>query len=314
MNMVYQYIFGPIPSRRLGVSLGIDLVPLKTCSFNCIFCECGKTTDLTIERRKYFPTMAIIKEVDDYLSGRPELDYITFSGSGEPTLHSGIGKIAHHIKSNYPEYKLALLTNGSLLWDESVRKDLLEMDVIIPSMNGISEQIFMKINRPHPSLSCAQVVKGLKALRSEYTGEIWLEIFIIPGLNDTEEELDLMKSAIREICPDKVQLNALDRPGVVDWITVPSFSGMERIIELLDYHDIEVVSSIASRSEIQGIPGDVVEEILMTIRRRPCTVSDLSRICNLKPTEIIKHIEVLLEKGEIVAKNEKRGVFYSINK
>lgn len=312
--MGYRYIFGPVPSRRLGVSLGIDLVPLKTCSFNCIFCECGRTTNLTIERKEFFPTSAILEEIDSYLSGAPNLDYITFSGSGEPTLHTGIGRIARYIKSNYPEYKLALLTNGSLLWDRNLRSDLLELDVIIPSLNAISEKIFMKINRPHPSLSSSEILTGQIELRKEYSGEIWIEIFIIPGLNDTEEELDLLKYAIREIRPERVQLNALDRPGVVDWITVPSSSDMEKIRERLDYHDIEIVSSIASRSEIPVISGDVIEEILMTIRRRPCTITDLSRICNLRATEISKNIDILLEKGEIVAKKERRGIFYSYKK
>lgn len=312
--MDYQYLFGPVPSRRLGVSLGIDLVPLKTCSFNCIFCECGKTTDLTIERKEYFPTETILKELDNYLSKKPELDFITFSGSGEPTLHTGIGRIARHIKSNYPDYKLALLTNGSLLWDKNLRSEVMGIDVIIPSLNAVSEKIFTKINRPHPSLSSAKIINGLIELRKEFMGEIWLEIFIIPGLNDTNEELDLLKSAIHKIRPEKVQLNALDRPGVVDWITVPSYSDMERIRDNLDYHDVEIVSSIYSRAEIPGITGDVTEEILMTIRRRPCTISDLSRICNLRATEVSKNIDILVEKGEITAKKEKRGIFYSCKK
>ena len=308
--MGYQYLFGPVPSRRLGVSLGIDLVPHKTCSFNCIYCECGKTTDLTTERAEFYPTDAIIREIDDYLSNQPNLDFITFSGSGEPTLHSGIGRIARHIRENFPEYRMALLTNGSLFTDPAVRAEAADIHVIVPSLDAVSESVFQKIDRPCPSVTAAAVISGLRSLRKEFSGEIWLEIFIIPGLNDTDEELLFLRDAIAEIRPDRVQLNALDRPGIADWITVPTAEEMERIADSLGFPGIEVVGGLSSRSDIASFSQDVHESILGTIRRRPCTMDDLSRILGLHPNEIRKYTDTLLAEGLIGEKTEERGTFF----
>ncbi|KAF1076637.1 radical SAM protein [Methanogenium sp. MK-MG] len=308
--MGYQYLFGPVPSRRLGVSLGIDLVPHKTCSYNCIYCECGKTTDLTTERTEYYPMEAIIREIDDYLSTDPKLDFITFSGSGEPTLHSGVGRIARHIRETFPEYRMALLTNGSLFSDPAVRAEVASVHVIVPSLDAVSESVFEKIDRPCSSIMAADVIAGLVSLRNEFTGEIWLEIFIIPGLNDTDEELLFLRDAIAEIRPDRVQLNALDRPGIADWITVPTAEEMERIAASLGFPGVEVVGGLPSRSDIASFSQDVRESIIGTIRRRPCTMDDLSRILGLHPNEIRKYTDTLIAEGQIGEKAEERGTFF----
>ena len=308
--MGYQYLFGPVPSRRLGISLGIDLVPPKTCSYNCIYCECGKTTNLTTEQTEYYPTDAIIREIDDYLSTSPHLDFITFSGSGEPTLHSGIGEIARHIRERFPEYRIALLTNGSLFADPGIRAEVAEIDVIVPSLDAVSESIFLKIDRPSNSITATHVRDGLVALRKEFKGEIWLEIFIVPGLNDTDEELLFLRDAIEEIRPERVQVNTLDRPGIVDWITVPTAEEMERITSALGFPGIEVVEALSSRSDIASFSQDVRESILGTIRRRPCTIDDLSRVLGLHANEVRKYIDPLLAEGSITEEREARGIFY----
>lgn len=308
--MGYQYLFGPVPSRRLGVSLGIDLVPHKTCSYNCIYCECGKTTDLTAVRSEFYPTDAIIREIDDYLSTHPHLDYITFSGSGEPTLHSGMGIIARHIRENFPEYRLALLTNGSLLTDPEVRAEAALMHVVVPSMDAVSESVFKKIDRPCSTITAADVLSGIVTFRKEFKGEIWLEIFIIPGMNDSEEELLFLRDAIAEIRPDRVQLNALDRPGLYDWITTPTKEEMEHIADALGFPGTEIVEGLPSRSDIASFSQDVRDSILGTIRRRPCTIDDLSRILGLHPNEVRKYIDPLLADGCITEERESRGIFY----
>jgi len=308
--MGYQYLFGPVPSRRLGVSLGIDLVPHKTCSYNCIYCECGKTTDLTVERSEFYPTDAIIAEIDDYLSTGPHLDFITFSGSGEPTLHSGMGTIARHIREHFPDYRMALLTNGSLLTDPAVRAEASLMHVVVPSMDAVSETVFKKIDRPYHTVTAQDVLAGLVTFREEFKGEIWLEIFIVPGLNDTDEELALLRDAIKEMRPDRVQLNALDRPGIYDWITTPTKEEMERIAGVLDFPDIEIVEGLPSRSDIASFSQDVRDSILGTIKRRPCTIDDLSRILGLHQNEVRKYIDPLLAEGLITEEREARGIFY----
>ncbi|MDD4253495.1 MAG: radical SAM protein, partial [Methanoculleus horonobensis] len=191
--MAYRHLFGPVPSRRLGISLGIDLVPHKTCSFDCIYCECGRTTDLTCERREYVPTGRVIAELDDFLAKGPDLDYITFAGSGEPTLHTGIGEIIAFIKDRYPRYRVAVLTNSALFTDPDVRAALMRADLVVPSLDAVSEEVFIKINRPSPGTTAERVLKGLLDFAREFSGEIRLEIFIVPDINDTEEELRLLQ-------------------------------------------------------------------------------------------------------------------------
>lgn len=238
--MKLQYIFGPVISRRLGLSLGIDLIPFKTCSLDCVYCECGKTNQLLIERREYVPTAEVTAELDKYLQSNPNIDYLTFSGSGEPTLHSGLGQIIDFIKENYPRYKISLLTNSTLFPQEGVIKEVKDLDLIVPSLDAVSEDIFNKINRPISGVRAAEIVKGLESLRASFAGQLWLEIFIIPGINDHREELQLFKKALQRIRPDKIQLNSLDRLGTENWVTPVAPKNLELIAQYLG-NNIEIV-------------------------------------------------------------------------
>ena len=188
-----KYLYGPVPSRRLGLSLGIDLIPYKICSFNCIYCECGATTDLSIERKEFKPVDEIIEELDEYLEQGPELDYITFSGSGEPTLYLHMDKIIDFLKDNYPQYNTALLTNSSLLSNKEIRKEINKLDLIVPSLDSVFEDNFRKINRPHADIKLEDIIDGLIELRKEFDGQIFLEFFIVPGINDNEKEFQRIK-------------------------------------------------------------------------------------------------------------------------
>ncbi len=233
------YIYGPVLSRRLGKSLGIDLIPHKTCSLDCVYCECGKTTNLTLSREEYMSTEKIIKEIQNFLKNKPDLDYITFAGSGEPTLHSGIGEIISFINKNYPQYKVAVITNSTLLNDPEVINSILAADLIIPSLDAVSQEAFEKINRPHRNLTLEKIIAGIKKLTKKYDREIWLEIFIVPGVNDNEKELKLFKNFLNEVNIKKVQLNSLDRPGIVDWLKPANKSDLKRIANYLG--DVEIV-------------------------------------------------------------------------
>ncbi|NIA23785.1 MAG: radical SAM protein, partial [Proteobacteria bacterium] len=291
--MKYKYVFGPVPSRRLGVSLGIDLIPYKVCSYNCIYCECGKTTDLTIKRKEYVPTDIVLKEIDDYVKNHPAPDFITFSGSGEPTLHSKIGLILSHIKSHYPSIKTAVLTNGSLLYIPDVRKEILAADVVLPSLDAALNDSFIKINRPNGQLRLEKIISGLIDFRKEYKGEIWLEIFIVEGINTDNDNLDALKNAIVRIKPDKVQLNTLDRPGTEDWVKPASKKTLESIIDYWGLPNVKIISKYKSRKDIKSYRNDVESMILETIRRRPCTLTDLSAILGLHINELNKYLDVL---------------------
>ena len=190
------YIFGPVPSRRLGRSLGVDLVTHKTCTLNCVYCECGKTTRLTLKRNPYVPGDDLRKELGRLLSTEPALDFITFSGAGEPTLNSDIGEIIRFIKTDYPQYKVALLTNGTLLYQPEVRAQLFGADLIVASLDAATETTFLRINRPHPELEVSQIIDGLAVFRKQFAKSFWIEIFIVPGVNDNESELEKIKIGV----------------------------------------------------------------------------------------------------------------------
>lgn len=216
--MKYRYLFGPVPSRRLGLSLGIDLFTEKTCTLDCVYCECGATRALTRARKEYVPTGEVIAELDHFLQSRPALEHITFAGAGEPTLHRGLGRIIRHLKDHHPGYKVALLTNGTLLSDPRVRAEILPCDVIVPSFDAVSPPLFMKLNRPACGIGSDTLLAGLRDLRGEYRGDLRLEIFLVPGLNDTDAEIAKLAAAVERIKPDRVQLNTLDRPGTEAWV------------------------------------------------------------------------------------------------
>ncbi|SDC82989.1 MULTISPECIES: radical SAM protein [unclassified Candidatus Frackibacter] len=244
--MNFKYIFGPIISRRLGVSLGIDLLPNGVCTFDCIYCERGSRAELNIERKEYIPTKKVIKELDRFLKRKPKLDYITFSGSGEPTLHSKIDKIVGFLKQNYPEYKIALLTNASLFTDKRILERIKKIDLIVPSLDAVLESTFQTINRPVFSLSINDIINGLINLDKNYVGETWLEIFIIPGVNDTEKEIKTFKKVIDKINPQRIQLNTLDRPGVENWIQPATMKKLNQIATALG-DKVEVVGKLKPR-------------------------------------------------------------------
>ena len=217
-SMMYKYLFGPIQSRRLGRSLGINLLCGKICNFNCVYCECGRTERLTGQRAEYVPRNEVIAELTDFLTTGPKLDYITYAGSGEPLLHNGIGEITAFLKDNFPLYKVALLTNGAVFVNHNVIDEAMQCDLIVPSLDAVSPDIFNRVVRPLPGTCPDAVIEGLVMLRKKYSGALWLEIFIVPGVNDTKHELLLLASAAKRISPDRVQLNSLDRKGTEAWV------------------------------------------------------------------------------------------------
>jgi wyosine [tRNA(Phe)-imidazoG37] synthetase (radical SAM superfamily) len=309
---MYKYLFGPVPSRRLGISLGVDLIPKKVCSLNCVYCEVGKTTKLTLERMEYVKYDKVIAELKQFMSNKPKIDYITFSGSGEPTLNSRIGDILNHIKENYPEVKTAVLTNGTLLSDKKIRNTLIHADVILPSLDAASQAAFEKINRPDPQLKIEPYIQGLIDLRKEYKKKIWLEVFILKNYNDSKEELDLLKQAILRINPDSVQLNTLDRPGTMADLVPLSNRELEEIIAYWNLPNTEIISSVSKRTSVDSYSGDIETAILGTIARRPCTLDDLHHLLGIHVNEINKYLGTLEAKNKIKTVNLQRGVFYEL--
>ncbi|OGE83069.1 MAG: radical SAM protein [Candidatus Delongbacteria bacterium GWF2_40_14] len=310
---MYKHLFGPVPSRRLKMSLGVDLVPHKVCSLNCVYCECGKTTLLTMERKEYVPTQEVLDELDHFLQNNQPPDYITFSGSGEPLLHSGTGKIISYIKDKYPLIPLAILTNGTLLSGKQIRSEILKADLVLPSLDAAAERSFVKINRPSKLIGLKKYIQGLVDFRKEYKGRIWLEIFILPGYNDDDENLAELKKAIKRIKPDLVQLNSLDRPGVIKNLKPASFKQLDEIIRSWKMKNVEIISSVSERKKVGSFRKDTEAVILETIMRRPCTVSDLSDILGIHENVINKYLSTLENDNKIKHSTLARGTFYRFN-
>jgi wyosine [tRNA(Phe)-imidazoG37] synthetase (radical SAM superfamily) len=310
---MYKHLFGPVPSRRLKMSLGVDLVPHKVCSLNCVYCECGKTTLLTMERKEYVPIQEVLNELDHFLQNNQPPDYITFSGSGEPLLHSGTGQIINYIKDKYPLIPLAVLTNGTLLSDKQVSSEILRADVVLPSLDAATEKSFVKINRPSKLIDLKEYIKGLADFRKEYKGKIWLEIFVLPGYNDDDENLAELKKAVKRIKPDLVQLNTLDRPGVIKNLKPASYEQLNKITKSWNLKNVEIISSVSERKKVGSFRKDTEAVILETIMRRPCTVSDLSEILGLHENEINKYLSTLENDKKITRTDLPRGTFYRLN-
>ncbi len=311
--MKYKHLFGPVPSRRLGVSLGIDLVPPKVCSLNCVYCEVGKTTVLTTERKEYVPYNEIIEEISHYLSHNIAPDYITFSGSGEPTLNSRFGDVLRYIKE-HTNIPVAVLTNGTLLYDKQVRKEMLPADLVLPSLDAAEKIAFLKLDRPYKHLSLEKYIEGLILFRQEYKGVIWLEIFLLSGYNDSRENLDKLKDAILKIRPDKVQLNTLDRPGAEKELRPMSRQEMNEIIHYWNLPNVEIISKAPSRKKITSYNADIENTILGLISRRPATMKDLQQLLGLHINEINKYLDVLEHEGKITHEFGDRGLFYTKTK
>jgi wyosine [tRNA(Phe)-imidazoG37] synthetase (radical SAM superfamily) len=311
--MQYHYLFGPVPSRRLGMSLGVDLVPMKTCTLDCIYCECGKTSRLTLERKEYVPFDAVKKELIHYLENHARPDYITFSGSGEPTLHLKIGDVIHFVKDRVPDISVAVLTNGTLFSQKQVRKDVKEAAVVIPSLDAATEEIFNKINRPCSQLRLDGIIDGLVQFRKEYSGKIWMEIFIIPGLNDSNHELEALKQTIKKIKPDQVHLNTLDRPGTVSTLRPATREELEHVLEYFQMENALIVADPPEHKALLAYRKDTASAILGTIARRPCTLKDLSEILGLPADEVKPHLASLEAEGRIKSLKQRRGLFYRLS-
>lgn len=310
--MAYKYVFGPIPSRRLGISLGIDLLPFKTCSFNCIYCECGRTTQYLNERKEFFPVEDIFSEISDYLSNNEYPDFLTFSGSGEPTLYSKLGDLISMCKSNFPEVKIAILTNSSLLYREDVRKECSLADVVLPSLDSARLESFIKLDRPLDKDKLNLIILGLIEFRKIYDKEIWLEIFFAQGINDTEEDLESLYQAIIKIKPDLIQLNTLDRPPAESFTKPVTKKFLEDVAKRWNDLPVEIISRYKNRNEIENYSKEFEQQLLNALKRRPLTRSDLIAAFNKPMVEIAKYLDILEYEKKIknVILNKKIFIQY----
>jgi wyosine [tRNA(Phe)-imidazoG37] synthetase (radical SAM superfamily) len=281
-------IFGPVPSRRLGRSLGVDLVPYKTCSYDCIYCQLGRTTRKTIERKEWVPIDEMIASLRDRLSASP--DHVTLSGSGEPTLHCRIGEVIDRIKG-MTDVPVAVLTNGSLLWQEEVRRQLLNADVVIPSLDAANDAVFRRVNRPHDGISFEEMVLGLLSFRQEFRGELWLEVFLLAGSTAADAHVASLAEIARQIGPSRIQLNTVTRPAVESFAVAVSEPRMQELARRFD-PPAEVIGRFCHPTQAPETAGNR-EHVLDLLRRRPCTLDDVAGGLKIHPAEVVKYIEEL---------------------
>ncbi|MBN2483933.1 MAG: radical SAM protein [Candidatus Omnitrophica bacterium] len=307
-----KYCYGPVLSRRLGVSLGIDIVPAKKCSFDCVYCQIGSTTEKTLRRFAYVDASILKKEISGVFAEKPKIDYITLAGSGEPTLHKSLDKIIALLKktSGY-SVPVCVITNSSLLYRKTVRRELMNADLIIPSLDTVTPSIFKKLNRPPREITVKKIVGGLMKLRKEFTGKIWLEIMLVAGLNDTEVEAGRLKKAIDLIKPDKVQVNLPVRPPAAK-IEVPSPGKVKRFVEVIG-GDVQVVDNRIRITGASRIARKIEKGVIELLRRRPATHHELKNSFGLDINEINRAIQMLIKTRKIKEIEQYGKKYFRIN-
>ena len=303
-----KYVFGPVPSRRLGQSLGIDTIPLKTCNWNCVYCQLGRSVPLTNERLEYFPAEDILLEVEQALRSHKsgEIDWVTFVGSGEPTLHNRMGELIRRVKVLTP-LPVAVITNGALLYLPKVREELSAADAILPTLDAGNARLYRKINRPHPDITFERLVDGLVAFRKEYQGKLWVEVMLVRGLNDTEESLREIVAVMERIQPDEVHINLPTRPPAETWVQPPDEEGLMRALAILG-EIARVVHPAEGSFDLSGFE-NVVDAIVSIITRHPMNEVELRlTLEKWTPGQVDKALQELSASGraQVVERYGKR--------
>jgi wyosine [tRNA(Phe)-imidazoG37] synthetase (radical SAM superfamily) len=302
-----KYIFGPVPSRRLGQSLGIDPIPQKTCNWNCVYCQLGRSAPMTNARREYIPVDAIIAEVTWALQTHSpgEIDWVTFVGSGEPTLNSELGNMIRKVKAQ-TRIPVAVITNGALTFLPEVRADLAQADAVLPTLDAGSAELYRKINRPWPDLTFERQVEGLIAFRAEYRGKLWIEVMLVRGLNDSEEALRDLASVLVRIKPDQVHLSLPVRPPAESWVQPTDEEGLLRAQAILG--DVaHVLSPAQGEFDLRGC-GNASEAILSIITRHPMREDDLFTALQRWPDEDVRQILQNLSESGLAQPVTRYGV------
>jgi len=303
----YKHLFGPVPSRRFGRSLGIDLTPYKTCNFDCIFCQLGKTTVKTMARREYVPVEEVIEELGDWIKLSGEADFITLAGSGEPTLHSRFGEVIEFARetSGIP---VALLTNGALLGNADVRAAASKANVVKISLSAGDSASFKYINRPRPDLVFEDVIDGMKTFREEFSGKLWLEVFMLWGVNSTQKEVSQIAALAQSIHPDRIQLNTAVRPPAEGFVRPMPKEKLEQLVDQFT-PKAEVIAEFSSNFSPSTQANE--ETILSMLQRRPCTAKEISAVLGLHPNEVSKYIGKLERTNQIHAAAAKGNPHYT---
>jgi wyosine [tRNA(Phe)-imidazoG37] synthetase (radical SAM superfamily) len=307
MSGKYKYLFGPVPSRRLGLSLGVDIVPLKTCTQNCIYCQLGINAEQTLKRAEYVPIQDVLAELQLRITEGLDADYITLSGSGEPTLHSQIGTLINDIKAII-DIPVAVITNGTLFTDPAVRSDCARADVVLPSLDAGDEETFRKINCPHTDINFSRFVDGLCKFRNQFTRQIWLEIFLVEGINTESEQIEKIKLLVAKIRPDKIQLNTAVRPPAKISVRPLNSKKLAQIAKQFG----PKAEAIADYSDTLGLDksGVKTQDMLQMLKRRPCSMADICAGLSIHRSIAVKTLQRLRKQGKITSQITDNQTFF----
>jgi wyosine [tRNA(Phe)-imidazoG37] synthetase (radical SAM superfamily) len=302
-----QYVFGPVPSRRLGRSLGVDIVPRKVCTLDCVYCQVGRTTELTVRRGEFVPVEAVLAEVGAAIARGPRPDYVTISGSGEPTLNVRLGEIIAGVRK-LTDVPVAIITNGTLLGEAEVRRDCAGADLVAPSLDAGDEETYQRINRPTRGLTLAALVEGLAAFRREFAGKYWLETFFVAGVNDSPEQVAKMRALVERIGPDRVQVNTATRPTAEAEVGAVGAARLAEIAQALG-PKAEVIADF--KAQASGGAAKISEEaVLAMILRRPVTAEDIAAGLGATMGEVERVVAGLGTAGRITSNQRGGKVYY----
>jgi len=304
-----KYIFGPVTSRRLGQSLGVDPVPLKTCNWNCVYCQLGRSVPMTNERKDYYPREEIWEELRGFLADpkRPQVDWISIVGSGEPLLMKSLGWLIKQIKEA-TDIPVALITNGSLFFMPEVRQEVLAVDAILPSVDAGTPELYKKMNRSHPQITFERCRDGLIDLRQEYKGQLWPEVVLVQGINDSQQVLEDIASLLKAVNPDQIHLNVPQRPPAEGWVALPGEQTVERAVAILE----KVAPVVRAQSKVELVkPGvDIKSAIIEIISRHPVSDADLRQMLGSGDEEKIEKTLRELKESEEVKTVERNGTIF----
>lgn len=302
----YTYLFGPVPSRRFGRSLGVDLTPHKTCSQDCVFCQIGRTTNRTVTRQEYVPVDAVVTEVAQWLKVDGNAHYITLSGCGEPTLHSGFGEVLKFIRAS-SRIPTVLLTNGTMLHLPEVRSAACHAHIVKVSLSAWDQASYEWVNRPHPDLEFSQLVEGQRAFRAQFSGKLWMEVFLIAGMNSTPSDVSRIAALAEEIGPDRIHLNTAVRPPAEQFVAPLSRERLSSLIHLFR-PTAEVIADFEAKQKAGLHPTQ--EAIHSMLQRRPSTADQIAKAFGMHLNEVSKYLGVLMREKRIDAKRLERSLYY----
>jgi wyosine [tRNA(Phe)-imidazoG37] synthetase (radical SAM superfamily) len=307
----YRYLFGPVLSRRIGRSLGIDLVPSKICSFDCPYCQIGRTVERTLERREYVPTADVLAELDDWLARGGEADCVTLAGSGEPTLHTRFGDVLAGIRSRTP-CRTALLSNGSLFSLAEVRAAACRADIVKGTLSAWDEASFRAIHRPHPGLDFERFLGGLRSLRAAFAGEFWVEVFLVPGVNDRRDDVARIAALVNGLRADRVHLNTAVRPPADAGVAAVAADALERLAGLF----VPAAETAAVRPPGKAPGGGEAggsddDRIVAMVGRHPCTGAEIAAALGLGLGEAERRLDALAAGGRVRRKGAGPAAFYT---